>query len=266
MTKFRILGDFEVLTGGRVRPIAAPKLRQVLALLVLSANRVVHLDLLVDELWSERPPRSAVSTVQNYIYQLRKIIKPDGGGPGPLLTKPAGYLLRLEPERVDADVFRRLAAQGSARLRGGGFHEARRLLRQALDMWRGPALADVPRGQVIEKRIIPLEEQRLHVLELRIQADLEAGLHRELIGELRSLVAAHPLNEWFSEQLIVALSRVGRRSEALQAYQDVRRILNEELGLEPGPELQRLHREVLGAGYPPREEPHGVPEMRAARS
>jgi DNA-binding SARP family transcriptional activator len=210
-----------------------------------------------------------VSTVQTYIYQLRKIIaqeRLEAPGSELLVTNTAGYVLCLDPEQVDATVFRRLAAQGRAQFDGGHIEDARRMLGQALDMWTGPALAGVTRGRVLRQRLIPLEEQRLHVLELRIRADLQVGLYRELIGELRSLVAAHPLNEWFSEQLIWALSRAGRRHEALQAYHELRYTLNEELGLEPGPDLQRLHQEVLAVGYLPLKEPRGVPELRATGS
>jgi DNA-binding SARP family transcriptional activator len=269
MTEFRILGGFEMRNGDHVCAITAPKLRQVLALMALSVNQLVHLDLLIDELWTQGPPRSAVSTVQTYIYQLRKIFAQKGleeRGSELLVTKSSGYVLQLDPEQVDANVFRRLAAHGRVHLDNGRFEEARRMLSQALELWTGPALAGVTRGRILRERIIPLEEQRLHVLELRIQADLQVGLYRELIGELRSLVAAYPLNEWFSEQLISALSRAGRRHEALQAYHDVRCTLNEELGLEPGPELQRLHQEVLAVGYRPLKDRRGIPQLRAAGS
>jgi len=123
-------------------------------------------------------------------------------------------------------------------------------LRRALALWRGPALADVTLGRALEAHVIHLEEQRIRALELRIQADMELGLHRELVGELRFLVATNPLNEWFHRQLIWTLGHCGRRSEALQAYQQLRRTLNEELGLDPSPDLQRLHQEVLSVGHP----------------
>lgn len=268
MTEFRVLGGFEVLSGEYVCTIAAPKLRQILALMALSANQVVHLDLLIDELWSENPPKSAISTVRTYIYQLRKIITRELDRPESelLCTRPPGYLLRVAPEQVDANVFRRLAEQGRERIECGQYDEASKILGQALDMWTGPAMADVAVGRVLRERLIPLEEQRLHALELRIQADLHLGRHRELVGELRSLVSAHPLNEWFRGQLISALSRSGRRHEALQAYQDLRLTLTEELGLEPGPDLQRLHQEVLSVGYFPTREPRAFHELRAAGS
>lgn len=267
MTEFRVLGGFEVLSGERVCPITAPKLRQILALMVLSANQLVHLDVLIDELWREGPPKSAVSTVQTYIYQLRKIIAQewlDESETDLLATKPPGYVLRVRPEQVDANVFRRLAEQGRDQLKNGRCEEAKATLGRALGMWTGSALADVTLGRVLMERVVPLEELRLHMLELRIQVDLQLGLHRELIGELRSLVAAHPLNEWFSGQLISALSRSGRRSEALEVYQALRGSLNDELGLEPGPELQRLHQEVLAVGYLPHE-PRAL-ELRATGS
>jgi SARP family transcriptional regulator, regulator of embCAB operon len=261
MTEFRVLGALEVVDGGRNCTPTAPKLRQVLALLLLCANQVVHVDFLIDELWGDEPPKSAVTQAQTYIYQLRKIIareKLEETGRELLLTKPSGYVLRVDREQVDAFVFQRLAWQGRKHLENGTVDEAADALRRALNLWTGPALADVMPGRVLETHVVPLDEQRLHTLELRIQADLLLDLHRELIGELRALVARHPLNEWFHGQLITALSRSGRRSEALQEYQNLRATLHRELGLEPSPELQRLQQEVLRAGYPPRlgQDPH----------
>jgi DNA-binding SARP family transcriptional activator len=253
MTAFKVLGALELLNGERICTPTAPKLRRVLALLLLCANQVVHIDYLIEELWGEDPPKSAVTQAQTYIYQLRKVItkeKLDAPGRELLLTKPPGYVLRVEPEQVDAFVFQRLVWQGRKSLENGDIETAAETLRHALDMWTGPALADVTPGRVLAAHVVPLEEQRLRALELRIQADLRLGLHRELIGELRSLVATHPLNEWFHGQLITVLSQAGRRSEALQTYQDLRTTLNGELGLEPSPELQRLQHEVLTAGFP----------------
>jgi SARP family transcriptional regulator, regulator of embCAB operon len=251
MLKFRVLGPLEVLRQDRVRVPLAPKLRQVLALLVLNANRVVHIDALIEELWGASPPRSAVTTAQTYIHQLRKITMPAGSSlPGDLIaTKTPGYLLCADHKQVDLFAFQRRVWQGRKCLDSRQEAEAARVFRQALEMWQGPALADVTPGRILESHVVALEEQRLRALELRIQADLGLGLHRELIGELRSLVSSHPLNEWFHGRLIAALSQAGRRNDALQAYQNLRATLSGELGLEPSPELQRLQREVLAAGY-----------------
>jgi DNA-binding SARP family transcriptional activator len=251
MTEFKVLGALEIVSAGHSRTPTVPKVRQVLAMLVLRCNQVVHLDQLIEELWDEAPPRSAVPTAQTYIYHLRKIINQGGAddpSPAMLVSKPSGYVLHVEPEQVDAEVFQRLVYQGQRHIDGGRPAEAAPLLRRGLDLWHGRALAGVSPGRVLEASVVLLEEQRLRALESRIEADLQLGRHRELIGELKWLVASHPLHEWFHGQLIAALSQVGRRSEALTAYQNLRRVLKEELGLEPRADLQRLQQQVLQAG------------------
>ncbi|HZN73223.1 MAG TPA: AfsR/SARP family transcriptional regulator [Micromonosporaceae bacterium] len=253
MLHFQVLGPLEVLDGDRVCTPSPPKVSRVLALLLLRANQVVSMDSLIEELWGEEPPTSAIGTAQTYIYQLRKILDPRGEVSAAsewLVTKAPGYLMRVSPNQLDATTFEALSWQGRQMLERGQPEQAAQLLRRALDLWRGPSLANVRRGHLLEAHAVHLEEQRMRTLELRIQADAELGRHRELIGEMRSLVASHPLNEWFHGQLIVALSRSGRRGEALQAYQDLRRVLSSQLGLDPQPELQRLHREVLSHGRP----------------
>lgn len=254
MREFRILGALEVASNGRLCTPTAPKVRQVVALLALCSNQVVNLDSLIAELWDDSPPRSAVVTTQSYIYRMRKLLgaeeKPEEPGGELLVTKTSGYMLQVTVDEVDASVFQRLVLEGNRYLEGGRPDAAARVLHQALDLWHGPALADVTRGRILEPYAVLLEEQRLRALELRIQADLKLGLQRELIGELKSLVTRHPLNEWFHGQLIAALNHVGRRSEALQAYQNLRAILNEELGLDPTPELQRLQQVVLNGDHP----------------
>jgi DNA-binding SARP family transcriptional activator len=254
MTEFKVLGPLEVVNGARTFAPTAAKPRQVLALLLLCANQIVPIGALIKELWGEAPPKSAVTQAQTYVYQLRKIFTRENLealGSESLLTKSQGYLLGVEPEQVDAFRFQRLTWQGRRYLENDEVDKAAEVLRQALDLWQGSALADVVHGPVLAAHLVVLEEQRLRALELRIQADMRLGLHREMIGELRSLVARHPLNEWFHGQLITVLSQAGRRSEALQAYQTLRTILNGELGLEPSPELQRLQREVLTSGCAP---------------
>jgi DNA-binding SARP family transcriptional activator len=192
-----------------------------------------------------------VTTVQTYIYHLRRLFA--GGGLGtedePLITtRPAGYVIAAAPGEVDAAVFEELLSRGRDSLEAGSVPEASELLGRALDLWTGPALADVPLGSHLRAHGVHLDELRINAVELRIQADLKLGRHRSLIAELRSLTQEHPLNEWFHGQLISALTRSGRRGEALAAYQDVRHVLADELGVDPSPALQNLQRQVLTAG------------------
>jgi SARP family transcriptional regulator, regulator of embCAB operon len=247
MLQFKVMGPLEVLHDGRDRTPTPPKVRQVLALLLLRANQVVAVDALIEEVWGEDPPLSAVGTMQTYIHQLRKLFERPGTQ---LMRKPPGYLMAVPPSQLDAHTFEMLSWQGRQLLDSGRPEQAGRVLRQALAMWTGPCLANVVPGRLLEAHAVHLEEQRMRTLELRIQADAEIGLHRDLVGEMRSLVMSHPLNEWFHGQLIVALSRSGRRGEALQAYQNLRELLCNQLGLEPQPDLQLLQREVLSNGIP----------------
>ncbi|WP_231493892.1 AfsR/SARP family transcriptional regulator [Nocardiopsis sp. CNT312] len=247
---FTILGALEVLRENRACTPKAPKVLQVLALLLLRANRPLPMSVLVRELWCDEPPKSAVTTVQTYVYQLRKAIEcaePSGAGPELLVTRASGYLLRIAPEQLDALVFQRLLGEGRRLLEEGRPDAASKRLGEALDLWSGPCLAHVPRGPLIGPHTVRLEEQKLYAQELRIRAQALLGRDRESIGELRALVMEYPLNEWFHCQLIRALSRAGRRDEALTAYRWLRLALVEELGLEPSHELQSLHQEVLGA-------------------
>jgi len=209
------------------------------------------MDALIEELWGASPPKSAVTTVQTYIYHLRQIFERENlnGERGDLLcTRLPGYVLRAADEQVDARIFQQLTAQGQALLEDGRARQASEVLHRALDMWTGGALANIQPGAVLQPYVAHLEERRISALELRIQADMELGRHRNMISELKSLVAAFPLNEWFHAKLIESLSRSGRRGEALQAYQMVRAMLNDELGVDPSPELQRLQHHVLSLG------------------
>jgi SARP family transcriptional regulator, regulator of embCAB operon len=251
---FRLLGSVEIMAGGDYTP-RAPKLRNVLTLLLLRANRVVHLDTLIDELWGATPPLRAVTIVQTYVYELRKLFaagKLDPPGGRLLVTKPPGYVLLAEPWQVDAEVFEQLVRQGTALLEKGRAQRASEMLTRALDMWTGPALADVPRGKYLEAHAVHLEERRMTALQQRIQADMSLGKSQELVAELRSLTCLHPFNEWFHGQLISALGHSGRRGEALAAYRALRTVLKEELGIDPSPELQRLQQQILSLGQPGR--------------
>ncbi|GAA4224497.1 AfsR/SARP family transcriptional regulator [Actinomadura meridiana] len=256
MARFALLGSFEISNGTNVCESMTPKMRQLFALLLARSNQLVSMETVVQELWEEEPPKSAPATVQTYVYQLRKII--EGGRLVPdtrefLVTRPTGYLVRVPPSELDVHVFAEEAKQGRALLAAGRAEEASQLLRHALSLWTGPPFADVNRGPLLETHALDLREQRLHCLESRIRADVQLGHDRELIGELRWLVADNPFNEWFHGQLIMALSRAGRRNEALKVFDSLRRSLDRELGLLPSPEIQEIHQRVLrvGAGrYP----------------
>jgi DNA-binding SARP family transcriptional activator len=254
MTTFNVLGSLELRSGATAWAPRGPKVRKVLALLLLRPGQVVTIDTLSDELWDERPPRTAVTTIRTHVYHLRQLLEQEGGGrrvADLLTTAPDGYLLRVDADEVDAALFSRLVQQGRSQLARGATAEAAGSLRQALALWRGSPLADVRVGRVLCAHLAHLAEIRLRAQELRIEADMRLGQHRELIPELRGLVATNPLNEWLHGQLIDALSRSGRRGDALTAFRALRTLLAEELGLEPSADLHRLQHEILtgsGAG------------------
>ncbi|WP_433325202.1 AfsR/SARP family transcriptional regulator [Spirillospora sp. CA-294931] len=253
MARFAILGSFEIFNGAEPCGLTAPKLRQVLALLLMRRNQLVPLETVVEELWGDAPPKSALTTAQTYIYQLRKTIEIERLAPDSrelLVTRPSGYMLKVEPSELDVYVFEEEVARGRRLLEAGRPEEASRNLRHALALWTGPPLAGVNRGPLLSAHAVHLEEQRLHALEMRIKADVKLGRDRELIGELRSLVARNPFNEWFHGQLIMALSRAGRRNEALDVFYSLRHTLDNELGLLPSPEIQEIHQDVLMVGKP----------------
>jgi DNA-binding SARP family transcriptional activator len=243
--EFRVLGSLEVVHGTREITPSAAKVRGVLAMLVLRHNQIVSTREFIDELWGERPPPSAHSTLQTYIYKLRKTLGADGREP--LLTKPYGYLLQVDPATVDLHAFEREVAEGREALERGDAASASAVLTRALARWRGPALANLSPGELLSAHITRLEEGRLRALDLRLEADLRLGRHRELISELKELIVTHPLNEEFYAKLMTALHASGRRVEALEVFQHLRRMLVDQLGLEPSPELSRLQQRLLAA-------------------
>ena len=248
--QFNLMGSLEVLDEGRVLTPTAAKPRQVLAMLAINAGAVVGAEQLIDELWPDGPPSSAKTTVQTYVYHLRKLLSPvdaSSGGKEVLGTRPAGYILAVPREDVDVFRFQQLISDGRAALRQGNTPQASDLLRDALACWRGPILADVARGPRLQGHSAYLEEQRIEALALRIDADLETGRHREIIGELRWLVGTHHLHEWLYVRLMQALHRAGRRSEALDVYQQLRRLLEDELGLEPAVDAKQLQQLILAS-------------------
>src|SRR3954469_2643683 len=236
--QFRILGPLEVLDDGRPVPVTGASLRGLLALLLLHANEVVSSDRLVDEIWGEEPPASGATALQVRVSQLRKALGPAAER---LETRPPGYVLRVGPEELDLDRFTRLLDGVEA----AGPDTAAAALRQALALWRGPALADLAYESFAQAAIGRMEELRLVAVERRVDADLALGRHGELVAELESLVAQHPLRERLRGQLMLALYRSGRQAEALDAYQATRRTLVDELGIEPMHALQELEGAIL---------------------
>ncbi|WP_331741963.1 AfsR/SARP family transcriptional regulator (plasmid) [Streptomyces sp. NBC_00726] len=250
-----VLGTLAVREMGTSITPTAPKPRQVLALLALHADEVVPVGTLTEELWGSEPPRSARPTLQTYILQLRELITAalEGHGDGTrtakdvLLTVPGGYLLKGGEGGHDVQEFERLAGMGYRAMDAEDFPEGARLLREALALWTGPALADVHTGPHLDTQIKRLEESRLCALDQRIEADLRLGRHRELLSELTVLLSRYSTHESLCGQYMLALYRSGRRGEALDAYQRLRSTLVRTLGLEPSPALAKLQRSILMA-------------------
>jgi DNA-binding SARP family transcriptional activator len=241
------LGSLEVTRGDHLVALGGAKQRALLAILLLHANQVVATDLLADKLWGGQPPPAATATLHGYISGLRRALEPGRGiDDGPLIvTRPPGYVMELDPGQLDVTRFDAEAARGRQALGASEWAEAASAFRQALALWRGPALADFAYEPFAQAETVRLEEARLGAWEHCVEADLALGRHAELVGELESLLAAHPLREGLWAQLMTALYRCGRQGEALRAYQRVRLVLGEELGIDPGPALQRLEGAIL---------------------
>jgi DNA-binding SARP family transcriptional activator len=242
--EYRVLGPLEVLAGAELVPLGPPKQRVVFGTLLLHANEVVSTDRLVDELWGERPPPSAPKVIQGYVSQLRKALE-EAGAADVIETRAPGYMASVADEELDAERFRRLIAQARSLYEE---HDARAALGaydRALGCWRGPAFADVPFESFGRSESERLEELRLAAIAERVDCELELGRHERVVAELESLVAEHPLRERFRAQLMLALYRSGRQADALAAYQEARRRLVDELGIEPGPELRALEQAIL---------------------
>ncbi|MFJ8017102.1 BTAD domain-containing putative transcriptional regulator [Streptomyces sp. NPDC096339] len=270
-----VLGTLAVREQGISVTPTAPKPRQVLAILALHADQVVPVSALIEELWAGTPPRSARTTLQTYVLQLRTLIAaaleqgaPVGGdgecegrrrtAKDVLVTLPGGYLLDSGGGLSDIREFERLSGMGYRAMDAGDFPGAARKLREALALWSGPAFADVQGGIQLDMETRRLEETRLCALDQRIEADLRLGRHRELLAELTVLVSQYRTHENLHGQFMLALHRSGRRGEALDVYQRLRATLVRELGLEPSTSLRRLQRSILMAG------PDGLSEVPEA--
>jgi LuxR family maltose regulon positive regulatory protein len=251
--EFRLLGPLEVLDGDTPVALGGLKQRALLARLLLSPNRTVGVDRLVDDIWGEAVPDSAAKMVQIFVSQLRKLLPAEL-----LVTRPPGYLAQVDPETIDIGRFDRLRRTGHAALEAGEAEAAAAQLREALGLWRGEALAEFvePFAQAERHR---LDELRLACLEDRVEADLMAGRHTELVGELAAEVARFPLRERLHRQSMLALYRSGRHADALALYEKLRRSLDDDLGLAPSLELRELQRLILNQDpsleLPPRATP-----------
>jgi peptide/nickel transport system substrate-binding protein len=240
---FRLLGPVEVSDGDHPVRLGEGRQRAVLVLLLLHRNEALSSDRLIDTLWGEAPPPTAAKVLQNHVGQLRRALDDREGQR--LQTRGHGYALRIEAGELDLDRFEQLVDEGGQALARERPAEAASRLREALTLWRGPPLADVAYEPFAQPEIARLEERHTAALEQRIDADLALGRHADLVGELEALVEQHPLREGPRGQLMVALYRCGRQAEALDAYQQARRVLLDELGVEPGPALRDLQAAIL---------------------
>ena len=245
MVKFGILGPVEFTDGEKPLSVGGPRQVALLAFLLLNANRAVSVDQLIEALWAENVG-GGVKALHTSVARLRKALGTNGSDIEPALkTVSGGYLLAVKPGELDADVFQAGVENGRRALDQGEALDAIRVLREALELWRGPALAEVAYEAFAQSEIRRLEELRLQALEARIEAELQLGHHSRVIAELEALVASHPGREQLVGQLMIALYRSGRQSESLEAYSRARQALVSEIGVEPGPQLQRLHEAVL---------------------
>ncbi|TCJ89894.1 DNA-binding SARP family transcriptional activator [Nocardia alba] len=267
MLDVKILGPLDARNGDHEVTPSAAKPRQLLTLLALESGRVVSAATIVDELWGGRPPRSALTTMQTYILQLRRcIVGGTLGGPiedasarravkEVLATRTGGYSLNIDASHIDSRVFDSLVRRGGHAFQEGEWAAASQLLRSALELWRGPAMVDVEVGDVLSVDLARLNESRLVTLEQVIEAEMQLGKYRSLLSELAELASRYPLHENFAGQYIVVLYRAGRRSQALAAYSRLCTNLGAELGVAPSARLQQLHSAVL-TSEPALDEPN----------
>jgi DNA-binding SARP family transcriptional activator len=257
--EFRVLGPVEVWHAGRPLDLGPAKQRALLAKLLQHPNQVVSAGQLIDAVWGQAAPASAPAILQTYVYRLRQALRPavdPGTGEQLLRTRPPGYLLMVREGQLDLDRFQSMVAEATRATARDDHSTAARLLRSALSLWRGEPLANVA-SEELHREAAGLEELRLAALEARIEADLQLGRHRNLVGELTTLVGDHPLRERLHGQLMLALYRSGRSADALASYHRLRQTLTEELGLEPDADLQRLQRAILLA-HPSLDPPEPV--------
>lgn len=249
--EIRVLGSLRVARGDAEVVPTARKPRQILTLLLLNYSRVVPMATLIDELWDGCAPKTAPAAVQSYVFQLRKKLSEVTGksmttvGGKMLRTARNGYEFVAEPAQFDLRTFHRLERSGGAAMADGDLVAAVQDFREALSLWRGPALADVEPGPSIRAEVAGLEQSRATMLDHRIELELRLGLHREILGELAVLVADNRFHEDRHAQFIIALYRSGYRARALEAFHLLRRDMVSEFGLEPSPKLHQYYQAVL---------------------
>ena len=244
-TRFRLLGPLEAAAGADVLSLGGVKQRALLAVLLLHPNEFVSREQLIDDLWGGRAPPGASHNLDSYISRLRKALRENGARESPLLTRPGGYLLRLEPDQLDVATFEHLLAEGQQALAAGEAALAAAALEEALSLWRGEPLADLALEPFARIAVERLAELRLRAVEAQIEAGLALGRHATLVPELEALVAREPLREGLRRQLVLALYRCDRQAAALEVYRTTQRLLKDELGLAPSHELARLERLIL---------------------
>jgi DNA-binding SARP family transcriptional activator len=237
---YLILGPLQVTSGGNEVPLPRAKQRALVLALLLHANQAVSTDRLIEALWGEAPPATAATALQGHVSKLRKLLPPET-----LLTRVNGYELRVQPAELDLDRFVGLRAKARAALDGGDPADAALILDEALALWRGAPLSDLDYDAFAQNEIGRLQELRAETLEERIEVELALGRHGEVVAELEALVRAEPFRERRRAQLMLALYRAGRQAEALDVYQEARRRLVDDLGIEPGPALQELQQQIL---------------------
>lgn len=250
--EFGVLGPLAVQHEGKSDAPSAPKLRTVLAMLLVHSDQVVPVPSLIRDLWDEQPPASGLTTLQTYVLNLRKYfagltgLSPTAVAKEILITRPGGYLLHVEPDALDMERYEVLVGSGLAALATGDDERGIADLEAALRTWRGPALVDVVTGRLLESWARQLSESRLVVLEYMLDAELRLGHYREVLSRLAALCAEHPLNERLHAQYMRALYLSGRRAQALEVFHRLRLTLVNELGLDPERDLRELHAAILG--------------------
>lgn len=270
--KAGVLGPLLMINGGMCCVPTAPKGRQLLALLMVNANQLVPVHACVDELWPSQPPQSAMSTLQTYVLQIRTLLRAaaEAGDQDILATRNRSYRLQIPPEGFDRTVFESTVRGARAAVVRGDDQCAMVLFGSALDLWRGPALIDVPDGPIVAMHRIELEETRFGVVEERIETGLRLGRHRDLLAELRLLADAHPMDQNVQAQLMVALYRSGMQAQAIEMFHRLRGLLADKLGLDPAPRMQRLYEAIFAADPmlhvpPPRQRPPATAQSPARR-
>jgi DNA-binding SARP family transcriptional activator len=265
MMQFQVLGPLEAVGDNGPVPISGRRRRALLAILLMDPGRIVTLPELVDGIWADDPPDSAIANIRTYVHRLRRLLQMAGDSPTRLVSHPAGYEINVAPEELDLLRFHRLAEDGHQAVKSGDHRRAVDRLGIALSLWRGRPLADLPAlGSAVAARVIALDDERWAATTCWVDSHLALGHCDLLIPQLRQMIAERPLCEQTRLQLILALRAAGRTADALSAYRDARRTSIEELGVEPGVELQRVHTAILNGQSPAPHRPPARPGRAAA--